>query len=145
VLSTNSGDFSGNIVVTGTANVSSSLNVTGDVSINTFATFLTLANTDLGTNTTANVTVVSFPKASYQGGELLLYVTKGAEFQTTKILFVHNGTDINQTVYGTVIAPTSSTELANNIALSVNSSNIDVTMKQRNANSSVKIIANLIS
>jgi len=145
VLSANSGNFSGNLVVSGTANVSQSLNVTGNVTINTFATFLTLANTDLGSNTTANVTVVSFPKASYQAGELLLYVTKGVEFQTTKILFVHNGTDVNQTVYGTVFAPTSSSELANNIALSVNTTNIDVTLQQRVANSNVKIIANMIS
>jgi hypothetical protein len=145
VLSANSGNFSGNVVVTGAANVGSSLTVAGNVSINTFATFLTLANTDLGSDTTANVTVVSFPKTSYQAGELLVYVTKGTEFQSTKILFVHNGTDVNQTVYGTVVAPVSSAELANNIALSVNLTNIDVTLKQRIANSSVKIIANMIS
>jgi hypothetical protein len=145
ILSASTGDFSGNVVISGTANVGSNLRVTGNVSINTFATFLTLANTDLGSNTTADRTVVSFPKASYQAGELLVYVTKGVEFQTTKILFVHNGTDVNQTVYGTVVAPPSSDELAANIALSVNSTNIDVTLRQRIANSTVKIIANMIS
>jgi hypothetical protein len=145
VLSANTGDFSGNVVISGTANVGSNLRVTGNVSINTFATFLTLANTDIGSNTTADRTVVSFPKASYQAGELLVYVTRGVEFQTTKILFVHNGADVNQTVYGTVVAPPSSDPLAANIALSVNSANIDVTLIQRSANSSVKIIANMIS
>jgi len=145
VLSATSGDFSGNVVISGTANVGSALRVTGNVSINTFATFLTMANTDLGSNITAACTAVSFLKASYQAGELLIYVTKGTEFQITKILFVHNGTDVNQTVYGTVVAPSSSTELANNIALSVNSTYIDVTLQQRIANSTVKIIANMIS
>ena len=145
VLSANSGNFSGNVVISGTANVTGVLNAAGGLSLNTFATFLTLANTDLGTNTTANLTSVSFPKASYQSGELLIYVSKGSEYQVTKILFVHNGTDVNQTIYGTLVAPSSSTELANNIVLTVNSTNIDLNMRQRAINSSVKVLANMIS
>jgi len=145
VLSANSGDFSGNVTVSGSSNVSGGLNVTGNVSINTFATFLTLANTDLGTNTTANVTAVSFPKASYQVGEVIIYVSKGSEHQITKIAFAHNGTDVNQTIYSTLVAPSSSAALANNIIMTVNSTNIDVNMRQRAINSSVKILANLIS
>ena len=144
VLSANSGNFSGNVTISGSSNVSSSLNVTGNVSINTFVTFLTLANTDLGSNTTANVTATSFPKANYQAGELLVYVTKGSEYQITKILFAHDGTDVNQTIYGTIVAPTSSSPLANNIFMTVNSTNIDVNMRQRASNSSVKILANMI-
>ncbi len=143
VLSANSGNFSGDVVVTGSAN-SGSLNVTGNVSINTFATFLTLANTDLGSNTTANVTATSFPKANYQAGELLVYVSRGSEYQITKILFAHNGTDVNQTIYGTIVAPLGSSPLANNIVMTVNSTNIDVNMRQRASNSSVKILANMI-
>ena len=131
--------------MSGTANVSGVLNADGGLIVNTFATFLTLANTDLGTNTTASVTSVSFPKASYQSGELLIYVSKGSEYQITKILFVHNGTDVNQTIYGTLMAPSSSTELANNILLTVNSTNIDLSMIQRAINSSVKVLANMIS
>lgn len=144
VISANTGNFSGDVVITGTANVASRLNVTGNVVINTFATFLTLANTDLGTNTTASCTAVSFPKASFQSGELLVYTSKGSEYQITKILFAHNGTDVNQTIYGTLVAPSSSTELANNIILTVNGSNIDVNMRQRAINSSVKVLANMI-
>jgi hypothetical protein len=144
VLSANSGNFSGNVTISGSSNVSSSLNVTGNVSINTFVTFLTLANTDLGSNTTANVTATSFPKANYQAGELLVYVTKGSEYQITKILFAHDGTDVNQTIYGTIVAPSSSSPLANNIVMTVNSTNIDVNMRQRASNSSVKILANMI-
>jgi len=145
IVSANTGDFSGGVTITGTANVSSSLNVTGNVVVNTFATFLTLANTDMGTNTTASCTAISFPKASYQSGELLIYVSKGSEYQITKILFVHNGSDVNQTIYGTLVAPSSSTELANNILLTVNSTNIDLNMRQRAINSSVKVLANMIS
>lgn len=144
VLNANTGNFSGNVVITGTANVISSLNVSGNVVVNSFVTFLTLANTDLGTNTTASCTAVSFPKASYQAGELLVYTTKGTEYQITKILFAHNGTDVNQTIYGTLVAPSSSLELANNIILSVNGSNIDVNLRQRAINSSVKVLANMI-
>lgn len=145
IISANSGNFSSNVAVTGTANVGSTLNVTGNVVINTFATFLTLANTDLGSNTTANVTITSFPKASYSSGELLIYITKGTDFQVTKLLFVHNGTDVNQTVYGTLMSPTSSSELANNITLTISTTNINVNMRQRVANSAVKILANMIS
>ena len=133
------------MVITGTANVSQSLNVTGNVTINSFATLLTLANSNLGSNNTAACTAVSFPKTSYQAGELLIYVTKGVEFQITKLLFTHNGTDVNQTVYGTVMAPVGATELADNIALSVNLTNIDVNLRQRETNSTVKILANMIS
>ena len=135
VLSANSGNFSGNVSITGSSN-SSSLNVSGNVSINTFATFLTFANTDLGSNTTANVTAISFPKANHQAGELLVYLSRGSEYQITKILFAHNGVDVNQTIYGTIVAPSSSSPLANNIVMTVNSTNIDVNMRQRASNSS---------
>jgi hypothetical protein len=144
VISANTGNFSGGVDVTGTANVSGSLNVTGSVVVNTFATFLTFANTDMGTNTTASCTAISFPKASYQSGELLVYTSKGSEYQITKILFAHNGTDVNQTIYGTLVAPSSSTELANNILLTINGSNVDVNLRQRAINSSVKILANML-
>jgi len=144
VLSANSGNFSGSVVITGSANVSSALNVTGNVVVNSFVTFLTLANTDMGSNTTSSCTAVSFPKASYQAGELLVYTSKGTEYQITKILFAHNGSDVNQTIYGTIVAPSSSSELANNIVLTVNGSNIDVSLRQRSINSSVKVLANMI-
>ena len=144
VITANTGNFSGGVTVTGTANLSNSLNVTGNVVINTFATFLTLANTDLGTNTTASCTAISFPKSSYQSGELLVYTNKGSEYQITKILFAHNGTDVNQTIYGTLVSPSSSSELANNITLTVNGANIDVNLRQRVINSSVKILANML-
>ena len=144
VISANTGDFSGGVIITGTANVSSSLNVTGNVVVNSFATFLTMANTDLGTNTTASCTAISFPKANYQSGELLVYTKKGSEHQITKILFAHNGTDVNQTIYGTLVSPSASSELANNITLTVNGANIDVNLRQRVINSSVKILANML-
>jgi fibronectin-binding autotransporter adhesin len=143
VLSANSGNFSGNVSIVGSSN-SGSLNVSGNISINTFATFLTFANTDLGSNTTANVTAISFPKANHQAGELLIYLSSGSEHQITKILFAHNGTDVNQTIYGTIVAPSSSSPLANNIIMTVNSTNIDVNLRQRVSNSSVKILANMI-
>lgn len=145
VLNANTGNFSGNVVVSGTANVGSSLNVTGNVTINTFATILTLANNDLGSNTTSSVTAVSFPKANFRAGEVMVHVVKGSEYQITKILFAHNDNDVNQTIYGTLMAPSSSSELANNILLTVNGSNIDINMRQRAINSSVKVVANMIS
>ena len=144
VISANSGNFSSNVTISGSSNVGQSLNVTGNVVVNSFVTFLTLANTDMGSNTTASCTAVSFPKANYQAGELLVYTTRGTEYQITKILFTHNGTDVNQTIYGTLVAPSSSSELANNILLSVNGSNIDVSFRQRSANSTVKVLANMI-
>ena len=98
----------------------------------------------MGANITASCTAISFPKASYQSGELLVYTNKGAEYQITKILFAHNGTDVNQTIYGTLVSPSSSTELANNIILTVNGANVDVNLRQRVINSSVKILANML-
>jgi hypothetical protein len=73
---------------------------------------------------------------------------KGSEYQISKILFAHDDNDVNQTIYGTLMAPSSSSELANNIVLTVstaNTSNIDINMRQRAINSSVKIVANMIS
>lgn len=145
VITANTGNFSGNVVMSGTANVGSSLIVTGNVTINTFATILTLANLDLGSTTLSPVTAVSFPKANFRAGEVTVHVARGSEYQITKILFTHNDTDVNQTIYGTLIAPSSSSELANNIVLTVNSSNIDINMRQRAINSSVKVVANMIS
>ena len=74
----------------------------------------------------------------------MVYVSRGSEYQITKILFAHNGTDVNQTIYGTIVAPTASSPLANNIIMTVNSTNVDVNMRQRASNSSVKILANMI-
>jgi len=172
VISANTGDFSGSMVIGGAANVGSTLNVVGsanvggslnvvgaanvgsalsvvgNVTINTFATILTLANNNLGANITVPVTAVSFPKANFRAGELILYVVKGSEYQISKILFAHDDNDVNQTIYGTLMAPSSSSELANNIVLTVstaNTSNIDINMRQRAINSSVKIVANMIS
>lgn len=139
----------GDVDISATANVQGNLNaranlaVNGSITINSTASFLTLANTNLGSNVTANLVAVSFPLASYTGGEILLHVVNATERQTTKLIFAHNGTDVNQTIYGTIVAPSSSQELANNIVATVNATNIDVTMRQRIASSSVKILANL--
>ena len=141
----NTGSFSGNVSIGSDASVNGGLVVAGTVSINTFANFITLANTNLGSNTTTNLVVGSFPKSSFSGGELTIYVNRGSEYQITKVLLAHNGTDVNQTVYGTVVAPSSSTELANNIVATINSSNVEISMRQRAQNSSVKILASLFS
>jgi hypothetical protein len=144
VISANTGNFSGDVTLSANT-TGNNLAVSGNLSINSFATFLTFANTDLGSNTTHSITAISFPKADYHTGELLLHVKRGTEYQITKMLFTHDDTNISHTVYGSLVSPSASLELANNILLSINASNIDLTLIQRSANSTVKILANMIN
>lgn len=106
------------------------------------STFITSSNADLGANITAPQLVMSFPKATYKGGELIINVTKTNTSQITKILLTHNGSDVDLTTYGTVISPASSPALGS-ISAAINNANVEIKTQQASTGSAVKILATL--
>lgn len=104
--------------------------------------FVTASNGDLGSNISSPLLVMSFPKTSYKGGELIINVTKTNTSQISKILFAHNESNVDLSTYGTVVAPSSSPELATFTA-TINNANVEIKAQQTNINSAVKIMANL--
>jgi hypothetical protein len=106
------------------------------------ANFITASNGDLGSNTTTPLLVMSVPKSTYKGGELIVNVTKTGTSQVSKILFAHDESNVDLSTYGTVVAPISSPELASFTA-TINNANVEIKVQQTNINSAVKIMANL--
>lgn len=104
--------------------------------------FVTASNGDLGSNISSPLLVMSFPKTSYKGGELIINVTKTNTSQISKILFAHDESNVDLSTYGTVVAPSSSPELATFTA-TINNANVEIKAQQTNINSAVKIMANL--
>lgn len=106
------------------------------------ASFVTSSNSDLGSNTTSPILVMSVPKANYKGGELIINITKSTKSQISKLLFVHDSTSVDMTVYGTVMIPTLDPDLGT-ITAGINNANVEFKVQQSTGNTAVKIMATL--
>jgi len=106
------------------------------------ATFTVASNNDLGSNTTAGLLVMSFPKSTYKAAELTINITKTNTSQLSKIIITHDSTATDMTTYGTVVSPSSASELGV-ITTAINNANVEIKVQQTNINSAVKIMANL--
>lgn len=139
-----SSDISLNAVATFQANATFTKNayVQGNTLTVNVSNFITASNGDLGSNITSPLLVMSFPKTSYKGGELIINVTKTGTSQVTKILFAHDETNVDLSTYGTIVSPISSAELGA-FSAAINNANVEIKVQQTNINSAVKIMANL--
>jgi len=139
-----SGGISLNSVATFQANATFTKNafVQGNTLTVNVSNFITASNGDLGANITNPLLVMSFPKASFKGGELIINVTKTGTSQVTKVLFAHDESTVDLSTYGTIVAPSSSAELGAFTA-AINNANVEIKVQQTNINSAVKIMANL--
>lgn len=106
------------------------------------ATFLIASNSDLGSNTTTGLVVMSFPKSTYKGAELTINITKTNTSQMSKLIMTHDSSSTDMTTYGTITSPTSTPELGT-ITASINNANVEIKVQQTNINSAVKVMANL--
>jgi len=52
------------------------------------------------TTSTAETTLLSIPSATYRSVEFQIQAVEGTKFWTSKVLAIHNGTDVNHTEYG---------------------------------------------
>lgn len=106
------------------------------------STFVTSSNNDLGSNTTSPLLMMSVPKSLFKGGELIINITKSTKSQISKLLFVHDSSDVEITTYGTVMIPTLDPDLGS-ITAGINNANVEFKVQQSTGNTAVKIMATL--
>ena len=77
--------------------------------------------------------ILSLPIATYRSAEYTIQVTEGTKYHVTKILAIHDGTNVTFNEYGTL---TTSTSLST-FALDVNSGNMRLLATPASTNSTV--------
>lgn len=141
-----------NAYIFGAVTMANTLAVTGNVSINSDLIIKTdlvtrvTANADIGIDTSNNVLIYTYPKTDFSTAKLLVQVKKGNNTQISEIIMAHNGSASELTVYGTVSSPASgnSSPLLATFTSNLNSANVELFILQTQANSSVKVVADLI-
>jgi hypothetical protein len=132
--------------------MANTLAVTGNVSINSDLIVKTdlivqvNSNADIGSDTSNSLLVYRYPKVDFSTAKLLVQVKKGNNTQISEIIMAHNGSASELTVYGTVSSPPSGTSapLLATFTSNLNNANVELFVLQTQANSSVKIVADLI-
>jgi len=137
-IPTNTVNFVSNTITVDNANINSNLIIRTDLSI------IVLSNTDIGSNISTPVPVFSFLKASSSSGKITGQIKKGSNTQINEILVAHDTTTntAQLTVYGTVSAPSSAN--LGVYSATTNATSIILNVLQTQANSAVKVVANLI-
>jgi hypothetical protein len=126
--------FTGNVAIGSSANIM----------IGTTAVIQLVNNTDITAVTANPVEVFSFPIA-YTGAKITAKISSlsGSNTQVQEIIIAQNTTDVIFSVYGTVAAPATANLGA--FSASINTTAVSVMFQQTGANSSVKLLTQLIS
>ena len=114
------------VTITGTPVVGETLQHNGSEFVNDYTPTATLTST-------TQVVILSLPIATYRSAEYTIQVTEGTKYHVTKILAIHDGTNVTFNEYGTL---TTSTSLST-FALDVNSGNMRLLVTPASANSTV--------
>ncbi len=122
--------FTRNVAIQGTS-----------LSLNSVSTLVS-SNSDLGSNTTSDLLVMSFPKASFKAADVTVHISKTNTSQLSKLIVTHDSTTADITTFGTVVSPSSSPELGTITAV-INNANVEIKVQQTSINSAVKVMANL--
>jgi hypothetical protein len=143
--------LSNTLTVTGAVTLSNTATITGNTTINGNIIFKTdyildlSSNTDVGSGVgnTNQKLIYSFSTADYESAKMQIKIKNTNIIQTSELLLSQNGTSVFITTYGSVSSNGSAS------ALGTFSANIDTTtvrlyLNQTTANSSVKIVSNLI-
>ena len=140
----------GTLAVTGATTLTGALSTTSNTNLQTDVVLAVIANTNLGSNTTAALEIFNFPVATYPGVKITARITSlsGANTAVQEVIIAQNQTDVMLTVYGTVSIPiANSTVAAANLgafSATINTTAIAVNFQQTGANSSVKLFTQLI-
>ena len=114
------------VSITGTPVVGETLQHNGSEFVNDYTPTATLTST-------TQVVILSLPIATYRSAEYTIQVTEGTKYHVTKILAIHDGTNVTFNEYGTL---TTSTSLST-FALDVNSGNMRLLVTPASTNSTV--------
>ena len=83
------------------------------------------------TTSTSQVSITNLPIASYRSAEYLIQVTEGTKYHVTKIIAIHDGTNVTFNEYGTI---TTHSSLAT-FTLDINSGNMRLLVTPASTNS----------
>ena len=114
------------VTITGTPVIGETLQHNGSVFVNDF----TVSETTTSTSQTA---ISSLPIATYRSVEYTIQVTEGTKYHVTKVLAIHDGTNVSFNEYCTL---TTSTSLST-FALDINSGNMRLLATPASTNSTV--------
>ena len=101
------------VTITGTPVIGETLQHNGSEFVNDYTVTAT-------TTSTSQTAILSLPIATYRSAEYTIQVTEGTKYHVTKVLAIHDGTNVTFNEYGTL---TTSTPLST-FALDVNSGNM---------------------
>ena len=120
------------------------VNINSNLTIKTDLSVVVASNTDLGTDTSSALEVLSFSKSGFSSGKLTAQAKKGTNTSISEILVAHDTTTntAQLTVYGVVRAP--STINLGSFSATTNATHVIVGYTQASQNQSVKVVANLI-
>lgn len=137
-IPTNTVNFVSNTITVDNANINSNLIIRSDL------TLVVYSNTDIGNITVTPQPVFSFLKTNVSSAKMTGQIKKGSNTQINEILVAYDSTTATPqlTVYGTVSAPPSANLGA--YSVSTNATSVIINVLQTQANSAVKIVANLI-
>jgi len=114
------------ITITGSPVIGETLQHNGSAFVNDYTVSAT-------TTSTSQTAILSLPVATYRSAEYTIQVTEGTKYHVTKVLAIHDGTNVTFNEYGTL---TTSTSLST-FALDVNSGNMRLLATPASTNSTV--------
>jgi hypothetical protein len=162
VLTANTGDFSSDVAVSGNLSITgANVNITSNVTVqgntttvqnlvvggaatqNTFS-YVPFSNSNLGTNTTANVLIFSISDVSTnRSGKLTLWFrTTANNSQRTELWFTSNTTNIDYSVVGTLY--TGASQPVTLLSANLNGTTVEIYGRQVIQNTYVKGIAEIV-
>jgi len=112
------------VTITGSPVVGETLQHNGSEFVNDYTVTAT-------TTSTSQTAILSLPVATYRSAEYTIQVTEGTKYHVTKVLAIHDGTNVNFNEYGTL---TTSTSLST-FALDVSSGNMRLLATPASTNS----------
>lgn len=123
----------------------------GNTTLQNTVTFVVVANSNIGNANTSvgdpaafsNVELFSFPFATAAAAKLTGVITNitSSCTQIQEMILSHNSVDATLTVYGTVATPAAN---LGSFSSQINSTHVAVSLKQRSANSNVRLFVQLI-
>ena len=114
------------ITITGSPVVGEILQHNGSEFVNDYTVSAT-------TTSTSQTAILSLPVATYRSAEYTIQVTEGTKYHVTKVLAIHDGTNVTFNEFGTL---TTSTSLST-FALDINSGNMRLLATPASTNSTV--------
>ena len=112
------------VTITGTPVVGETLQHNGSEFVNDYTVTAT-------TTSTSETSILSLPVATYRSAEYTIQITEGTKYHVTKVLAIHDGTNVTFNEYGTLITSTS----LSTFALDVSSGNMRLLATPASTNS----------